>query len=211
MVRRSRLIDACLLVLLALATAACAGARSPSIKAAASAAHPSASVTVFNSERYGYSVSLPAGWYVKQSGEGTWTPQDLNYDGAGTDSFEEDYPGRGTASVMDFPGVTYGLYISSATVAAGTTLGEWSDTLAATVNRWSLCPGAPDRETTTAGGEPASLIVYDRADCRHDTHALFVGVLHHGSGYALTWLARHGEDARRADFDRVLAGFAFTR
>src|SRR4051812_33087305 len=111
MVRRSRLIEArrlALLALLGLATAACAGARSPSITAAASAARPSASVPVFNSERYGYSVTLPAGWYVKQSGEGTWTPQDLNYDGAETDSFEQDYPGRGTASVIDFPGVTYG-------------------------------------------------------------------------------------------------------
>jgi hypothetical protein len=164
---------------------------------------------VFASARYGYSVRLPGGWYVREIGAGAWTLDDLDYVGAGTDSFEEDYAGRGTTA-SDFPGVTYGLYVSSEKAAPGMTLPRWTDALAETMARDSSCQGAPDRTTTTVAGEPASLLVYDRRDCEHDHHLLLIGVLHRGSGFAIMWLARRGEDdVRRADFDAVMRSFTF--
>ena len=66
-------------------------------------------------------------------------------------------------------------------------------------------------EQITVGDEPATLLVYDRSDCTHDHHLLLVGVLHGSSGYAITSLARRGEDdARREDFEEILRTFRFT-
>jgi hypothetical protein len=163
----------------------------------------------FVSERYRYAVRLPTGWFVRDEGAGNWYPErDLNYVGGGTDSFELDYEGRGT--VDDFPGVTYGLYVSSAPAAAGTTLEEWTEILAETMHRDSSCQGAPDQEQITAGGEPAILLFYDRSDCTHDHHIFIVSVLHGDSGYSIMWLARRGEqDARRGDFEEILESFRF--
>lgn len=128
--------------------------------------------------------------------------------GAGTDSFEEDYPGRG-GSAIDFPGVTFGLYISS-DEAAGVTLDEWTDRLALTVGESSSCQGEPVREQATVAGEPAIVLIYDWSDCTHDHHVILVGLLHEDAGYALTWLARRGEpDSRREDFDAILRTFRF--
>jgi hypothetical protein len=76
-----------------------------------SATHVQGPLT-FQSERYGYVFDLPAGWYVHGEGAGTWTPWEINYIGAGTDAFEEDYEGRG--DIANFPGITYGFYVSAA-------------------------------------------------------------------------------------------------
>ncbi len=223
-----RLVGAFALV--ALPMAACTGpaSESPGPTAAPSGSRPSSSPVAtttpsatsspdwspptqeisFSSDRYGYAVELPQGWYVRGEGAGPWRPIYLSYVGAGTDSFEEDYPGRGTAA--DFPGVTFGLYVSSA-AADGASLGAWTDRLALTVRRSSSCKEEPGREQLTIDDEPAEILVYDRTDCTHDHHVLLVGVLHGDAGYAITWLARRGEaDARRAEFERILETFRFT-
>jgi hypothetical protein len=128
----------------------------------------------------------------------------------GTDAFEEDYPRRGR--VLDFPGITYGLYVSAAPVSDAMTLEQWTAQLAATMHRDSSCQGSPDDSDTTVDDEAASLLIYDRSDCEHDHHVVVVGVLHGGLGYNLMWLARRGEqDARRADFERMLDEFEFVR
>lgn len=171
---------------------------------------PAGTPIAFVSERYGYAVELLPGWFVRGEGGGKWTPQEIGYVGAGTDAFELDYAGRGT--VRDFPGVTYGLYVSAAKVDADTRLEEWTALLAQTMHRGSSCQGAPDQERVTAGGEPADVLVYDRSDCTHDHHVLLVSVLRGESGFLIMWLARRGEeDARRADFEHALETFRFTQ
>ena len=169
---------------------------------------PPSEPIAFTSDRYGYAIALPAGWYARDEAPGLWTPYALNYVGSGTDSFEEDYPGRGDPS-LDFPGVTYGLYVSSYKTG-GKTLDSWTDSLALTTKTSSSWKREPDVEQITVGDEPATLLVYDRSDCTHDHHLLLVGVLHGSSGYA-TSLARRGEDdARREDFEEILRTFRFT-
>jgi hypothetical protein len=122
--------------------------------------------------------------------------------------FEEDYEGRGT--VANFPGITFGLYISVADVTSSVSLEMWTNKLAAAMDAGSSCHGAPDRETLTVGGEPARMLIYDRTDCSHDHHVFVVGALHGERGFDILWLARRGEsDARRADFESVLDGFEF--
>jgi hypothetical protein len=179
----------------------------------ASPSSPSASATQsgtqFTSTRYGYSIELPPGWYVRGEGPGKWTPFEISYVGAGTDAFEEDYPGRG--ETMDFPGITYGLYVSAAPPAKPTSLDQWIDTLATTMDAASSCHGTPVRESLTVGGEAAQALVYDRTDCEHDHHVVVVGVLHGDVGYDLLWLAKRGEDdARRETFDSILASWDWT-
>jgi hypothetical protein len=170
---------------------------------------PPSEPIAFTSDRYGYAISLPAGWYVREEAPGLWTSYSLNYVGPGTDSFEEDYPGRGDPA-LDYPGVTFGIYISSYK-ASGETLDSWTDALARTTKNSSSCKDEPDTEQITVGDEPATLLVYDRSDCTHDHHVLLVGVLHGSSGYAITWLGRRGEaDARREDFEEILRTFRFT-
>lgn len=173
----------------------------------------------FTSDRYGYSLRLLPGWYVRQEASGFWFPSDLSYVGAGTDSFELDYPGRGK-TVSDFPGVTYGLYISSSTqlsfggamIGPETTLQDWTELLAETFHSDSSCQGSPDREDFTVDGEPAQLLLYDRVDCTHDHHVIVVSVLHRERGFAMTWLARRGEDdVRRAEFEELIGTFEFRR
>ena len=170
---------------------------------------PSSTPITFSSDRYGYSVQLPPGWYVREEGPGSWSHRDLSYVGLGTDSFEEDYPGRG-GSTDDFPGVTFGTYVSSSD-AEGATLDEWTDMLALTVSQDSSYQGEPVREEATVANEPASLLIYDRSDCTHDHHVIVVGLLHGDAGYALLWLARRGEeDSRRGDFEAILRTFRFS-
>lgn len=169
---------------------------------------PRSEPIAFSSERYGYSLELPAGWYVRGEGPGFWSVRELSYVGQGTDSFEEDYPGRG-GSTEDFPGVTFGLYVSSDD-ARGAMLDEWMDALAVTIHGQSSCQGDPIQEEATVAGEPAGLLIYDRSDCTHDHHVIVVGLLHGDAGFALTWLARQGEpDLRRDDFEAILRTFRF--
>lgn len=164
----------------------------------------------FASDRYAYAVDLPSGWYVHSEGAGVWTPEELGYIGPGTDAFELDYEGRGT--VANFPGITYGLYVSAGPIARGTTLEEWTATIAETTDRESSCHGDPGRQHVTVDGEPADLLIYDRTDCEHDHHVMIVSVLHAEMGYSVVWLAPRGEaDARRATFDEILASFRFTQ
>ena len=162
----------------------------------------------FRSERYRYAVELPAGWYIWGEAPGEWTRFDIGYIGPGTDAFEEDYEGRGT--LVNFPGITYGLYVSAEEVTPDVTLEAWADRLAETMHSGSSCQGAPEREALTVGGEPALMLVYDRTDCSHDHHVFVVGVLHGGRGFDIFWLARRGEsDARRTDFEAMLRSFEF--
>jgi hypothetical protein len=183
-------------------------AASASIAASASSAASASTGVAFKSDRYGYSVELPAGWYVREEGAGNWTPFEIGYVGPGTDAFEEDYPGRGEK--MDFPGITYGFYVSSALLTRPTTLAKWTDTLATTMDAASSCHGMPDRESLTVDGEPAEALVYDRTDCDHDHHVVVVGVIHGQMGYDLVWLAKRGEDDARGDtFDAILDTFAW--
>ena len=189
-------------------------AEAPSLPASPAAstpsvASPAASPTGFRSERYGYSLRLPTGWYMRSEGPGTWTPFEISYFGAGTDAFEEDYEGRG--EILDFPGITYGFYVSASELSKPTTLDAWTDLLASTMHATSSCQGAPEREVMTVDGEPAVVLVYDRTDCTHDHHVLVVGVIHGTMGYDLTWLAKRGEDDLRRDtFDAVVSTFRWT-
>ena len=95
----------------------------------------------FRSDRYGYALRLPTGWYVRIEQAGVWTPSSIGYVGSGTDAFEEDYEGRG--DILDFPGVTYGLYVSAFEPKYEPTLDEWTDQLADTMASGSSCQGAP--------------------------------------------------------------------
>jgi hypothetical protein len=180
---------------------------------------PSASTTsessaqgpvAFRSERYGYVVELPPGWFVRSEGPGKWTTRDISYFGAGTDSFEEDYGGRG--DTLDFPRITYGLYVSAAELDATADVETWTDKLAATMHSESSCQGAPERETMTVAGESAEALVYERTDCTHDHHVIVVGVLHGSVGYNLMWLAKRGEDDDRRDtFESILKTFRWVQ
>ena len=163
----------------------------------------------FRSDRYGYALQLPPGWYVRIEQAGVWTPSSIGYVGSGTDAFEEDYEGRG--DILDFPGVTYGLYVSAFEPKYEPTLDEWTDQLADTMASGSSCQGAPDHESMTIDGEPARALVYDRKDCSHDHHVVVVGVMHGRLGYDVMWLAKAGEDdARRETFESILETFDWT-
>ena len=148
---------------------------------------------------------------VGTSGEapGEWTRFDIGYIAQGTDAFEEDYEGRGT--VINFPGITYGLYVSAAEVTPEVTLEAWAEMLAETMHSDSSCQGAPEREALTAGGEPALMLVYDRTDCSHDHHAFVVGVLHEGRGFDIFWLARQGESMHVEPTSRRCSGASNSR
>ena len=170
---------------------------------------PAGSPSEFTSERYSYALRLPTGWYMRSEGPGKWTPFEISYFGAGTDSFEEDYEGRG--EILDFPGITYGFYVSASELSKPTTLDAWTDLLASTMHSGSSCQGAPERESMTVDGEPAIVLNYDRADCTHDHHVLVVGVIHGKLGYDLVWLAKRGEDdLRRNTFDALTDTFEWT-
>ena len=66
-------------------------------------------------------------------------------------------------------------------------------------------------KTLDSWTDPLALTTNERSDCTHDHHLLLVGVLDGSSGYAITWLARRGEDdARREDFEEILRTFRFT-
>jgi hypothetical protein len=191
-------------------TSASAAARPPPTPSARHSPTPGATATIgpieFRSDRYEYSLQLPAGWYVWGEAPGEWTPREIGYIGAGTDAFEEDYAGRGTE--INFPGITYGLYVSAAEVTSDMTLDAWTNRLAESMFYGSSCQGDPERETSMVGGEPAQMLTYDRTDCTHDHHVFVVGVLHGGRGYDIFWLAKQGEsDARRADFESMLETF----
>ncbi len=135
-----------------------------------------------------------------------WTPTQLSYVGAGTDAFEEDYAGRG--DLLDFPGITYGLYVSAFEPTDLPTVEAWTGTLAKTMDSDSSCHGDPELETLTIDREPARALVYDRTDCDHDHHVVVVGVLHRSMGYNLMWLAKSGlDDARRETFESILRTF----
>jgi hypothetical protein len=152
---------------------------------------------------------LPAGWYVREEALGLWTPSQIGYVGPGTDAFEEDYEGRG--DLLDFPGITYGFYVSAFEPNEATIVEAWTETLAKTMDSDSSCHGAPELEDMTIDGEPAQSLIYDRTDCEHDHHVVVVGVLHGARGYNLMWLAKRGEDdARRETFDSILATFEWT-
>jgi hypothetical protein len=180
-------------------------AASPTASAAWS---PPTTPVDFRSERYGYAVTLPAGWYLRGEGPGEWSPNDLGYVGPGSDAFEEDYERRGHAS--DFPGITYGLYVSAATLDEPMVVEAWADKLAATTDALSSCHGEPDREPMTLAGEPGIALVYDRADCLHDHHVVILGAVHGSKGYYVMWLAKRGEDARRDEFESILSTFDWT-
>lgn len=164
----------------------------------------------FESNRYGYEVTFPGGWYQRSEGPGKWTSDEIGYYGRGTDSFEEDFEGRGTA--RNFPGITYGLYVSAAELAEPVALGDWADKLAATMRSDSSCQGEPERATIAVDGEPAIALAYDRSDCTHDHHVVVVGLIHGSMGYDILWLAKRGvDDARRDLFDEIMATFKWTR
>jgi hypothetical protein len=170
---------------------------------------PAASPFVFTSERYGYSVRLPSGWYLRDEGSGKWTIYAIGYAGAGTDSFEEEWEGR--TAVRNFPGRTYGLYVSAAQLAEPTDVAAWTKDLAGTMRSGSSCQGSPALEAMTVAGEPAQALIYDRTDCTHDHHVVVVGVLHGRMGYDLMWLAKRGEnDARRDQLMDILGTFRWT-
>lgn len=168
----------------------------------------------FASERYGYEIQLLPDWFVRDEVPGQWMPSELNVGSAGSDWFQLDYPTRETGdNVMDeeLPGVTYELYIAAAEAPAGTTLESWTATLADTMDLKSSCHGMPDQESTNVGGEPATVLVYDRTDCEHDHHVFLVSLLRGQRGYSLMWLAKRGEqDPRRADYEEMIRTFRFT-
>ena len=177
------------------------------------AGSPSPSPTGFVSERYEYEIQLLPGWFVRDEVPGQWTPRELNVGSAGSDWFQLDYPTRETVEGTDeeLPGVTYEFYVAAAEAPAGTTLESWTATLADTMDLQSSCHGMPDQESTNVGGEPATVLVYDRADCLHDHHVFLVSLLRGQRGYSLMWLAQRGEeDARRADYEETIGTFRFT-
>jgi len=48
--------------------------------------------------------------------------------------------------LINFPGITYGLYVSAAEVTPDVTLEAWTEMLAETMRSDSSCQGAPERE-----------------------------------------------------------------
>ena len=172
------------------------------------ASPPTGSPIAFTSTRYGYTVELPAGWYVRIEELGTWTPSSIGYVGPGTDAFEEDFPDRGT--VPNFPGKTFGLYVSAFEPKTLPTIDAWTDQLASTMETDSSCQGAPDSESMQIDGEAAQALVYDRSDCTHDHHVVVVGVIHGTRGFDVMWLAKaRQDDARREQFQSILDTFEF--
>lgn len=144
----------------------------------------------FTSKRYGYSLTLPAGWHVtRPAGRWSGTPYPWS---PGVDTYSGPVAGR--------------LLLAAARrVAAGTTLERWTARIVAGTP--GIC-GTPESFTvTTLGGEPARRFTNH---CSDGYYLINVAALHRGRGYVLISASSANADAvDQAVFSRALRTWRF--
>jgi hypothetical protein len=155
----------------------------------------------FNSDRYGYSVSHPPGWHVREA-KRDLAPTELPHPGSpAVDWFGENEDPNGFGA----PGPQF--EISTHPVPQGTSLEAFAAATVKLESREAGCEEPDSREDIELDGAPATLLAYT---CHADASVLWVVSVHDGQGYYLIWLNDPGdEESDRIRFDEVLDSFAF--
>jgi len=170
-------------------------------------AQPEPEGQAFNSERFGYSFSYPAGWIIKDK-PGEWAdydPLDPNRTG-GIDAF---------AGYIDQRNLTIG--IGARELSDTDTLESWVETakslIKAGVSKGVCYEGIEDdpvaEEAITLDGEPAVMLEY-QCPSAHDSFGLVVLSIHNNNGYWITWIAPQGNaEGDQAELKQILNTFSF--
>ena len=149
---------------------------------------------VFTSDRYGYTVSLPAPWALSYKASTTW-------DGIGSPSHEGSYVDQFTA-----PGVVAWAVAAPTKQTLAAYVAHTEDTAAAQHG----CPKKPDAdEPISVGGQPGRLLTM------HCGILVLVAItIHNGSAASFSFQSPFGSSgtdaADRALFLRFLKGIRFT-
>jgi hypothetical protein len=153
------------------------------------------SLTGYTSPLYGYSIQRPDGWKVSSATQRLGALDVPWADSVSVDLLE--------SSVASDPDALHGQLILAATdVPAGTTLAQWTDSVAV-----ATCGTAVRREVIEIGGTTASLLEF--GNCFGLFHQ-WVTVLDGTRAYHIVWLDGLGNEAAdRAIFRAILATFAF--
>jgi hypothetical protein len=161
----------------------------------------------FSSERFDYTISVPADWFPKER-FGTWPdydPLDAKM-GTGIDAF---------AAYLDQRVLTLG--IGARDLPADTTLESWVETaksLIVTKPARGVCYETPEDEPVSAeqillDGELAVLLEYHCPQV-YDSFGLVVLAIHRGQGFWITWISPQGQAAEdRLEFMQILDTFSF--
>ena len=159
------------------------------------AASLSAGPTVYTSELYGYSLTLPPGWVRRETVAGEWEGELFGGHGVGPGVETWDAPrGAGT------------FYAAAREPAEGATLDDWT---AETMSFVAATCGEPATEEITLGGEPGTLLEYQECGAGQ-FYVLYAATVHEGRGYLLGWRGPRGnEEADRATFDEIAGSLAF--
>ncbi len=148
--------------------------------------------TMFVSDRYHYSLAVPAGWMVIPASTTLKAPNFPDAAGFGTDRF--------LSKAKTHEGV---IGIASERLNPGATLRTWADARIAAIASQFACTG-PERQPIEVAGVAAVKLVYPECFGFFDDYA----VVHGGRGYDVYWL---GSKASGGDvtFLHALAGFHF--
>jgi hypothetical protein len=151
----------------------------------------------FGSAMYGYSISVPEIWSMREATESLKDleePLDVH---ASTDYFSRTAPDRSDP----------GLLIAAQPLDPGTSLHEWTSEVEELVDP---CGPPATRETVRVGGEKATLAYL--ADCTGPAFFMYwTTIVHDGTGFHVIWWGNTGDEARdRAVLDRILASLVFT-
>lgn len=162
---------------------------------------------VFRSERFGYSLVIPAGWLFRDK-PGEWPvfdPVDPRR-GTGIDTFAAYLEGRNLA-----------MGVGVRPLAEGETLEGWAETVQRVILESvgkGVCHETNEAEpepaeALTLDGEAALLLAY-QCPQSYDNYGLVVLAIDEGNGYWITWLGPQGnEEEDRATFLAALDSFAF--
>jgi hypothetical protein len=161
----------------------------------------------FTSEKFAYTIFLPAGWFIKDR-PGTWAeydPLDPKV-GSGIDAFAA-YLNRRVLA----------LGIGARALPEGSTLASWMETAKTLIQNGvgqGVCYETTENEPAPAeqvilGGEPALLLEYQCPQA-YDSFGLVVLAVHGGQGYWITRISPQGSAAEdRAELMQLLGTFSF--
>ena len=167
----------------------------PTINQTISTTLPSATVHEFVSDRYGFRITLPAGW--------TATDAVVDWTGAQLEGLAS----PGWARFTD-PVTNRTLIVAAARVAQGTKLGAWQAAMVRAAP--AACSDSSSAQESTLGGEPALAWT---ADCS-DGDAEKLAAVHGGLGYMMLFssvTASDDAEDRRRVFESIRPSFRFTR
>jgi len=155
----------------------------------------------FTSTRYGYSLTVPAGWVVHPSA----APRPVNspYFPLGDDPAADRFNSQGS----DFGTIA----VTATRVRPGLSLNAWSG---GTPKRLLISLGCKPKAPTSGkvDGEPAAIFIVPPS-CGHTGYAsIDYAFAHGGYGYDVQMVSLPAYQARdRAIFERLLKSFRFTR